>query len=89
LVFDAGSDSWYGGYFRRYIVEDQLWNPGFTPDGSISSFTRNAGGSYRLEQHPYSSGEPAALFPLWQRASHTGTLTSTGRSFPYSAVRLP
>jgi hypothetical protein len=89
LVFDAGSDLYFGGYLRRYVVEDQTWNPGFTPDGGISSFTRNGDGTYRLQQHASISGQPGALFAAWQRATHSGTITYEGRSNPYTAVRLP
>jgi hypothetical protein len=89
LVFDATSDLYYGGYFRRYVIEDQPWSPGFAPDGDVGSLTRNSDGTYRLQQHAYTSGQPGALFPGWQRATHTGTFNNGGGSLAYSAVRLP
>jgi hypothetical protein len=89
LVFDASSDLFYGGYLRRYVVENQSWNPGFTPDGGVKSLTSNGDGSYRLEQSNFTSGAAGALFPAWRRTTHTGTITYESRSNPYSAVRLP
>lgn len=89
LVFDAGSDGYYGGYLRRYVVEDQSWNPGFTPDGGIRSLTSNGDGSYRMEQGAFTSGAAGALFPAWRRATHSGTISYESRTTPYSAVRLP
>ena len=89
LVFDPGSDAFLGGYLRRYAVEDQLWNPGFAPDGGIGSLTANGDGTYRLQQRNHTGGEPGALFPAWRRATHSGTVSAGGGSTPYSAVRLP
>lgn len=89
LVFDAVSDAYYGGYLRRYVVENEAWNPGFAPDGGIKSLTSNGDGSYRLEQAASATGAAGALFPAWRRATHTGTITYEGRTTPYSAVRLP
>jgi len=89
LAFDASSDAFLGGYFRRYYAEDQLWNPGFAPDGNIASLTSNGDGSYVLDQGPDARGQPRALFPAWRRAAHGGTFILGGRATSYSAVRLP
>ena len=89
LTFDGVSDLFYGGYFRRYTVEDQPWNPGFAPDGGVGSLTQNSDGTYRLAQSASSSGQAGAVFPAWRRETHSGTVNAGGLTNPYSAVRLP
>lgn len=84
LIFEASTDRFIGGYFRRYLVEDQAWSPRFTPDSFVESLALNPGGTYRLVQ------VSGATFPAFQRATHSGTATdNTGASFAYTAVRLP
>ncbi len=90
LVFDASTDLFYGGYNRRLLIEDQLWDPGVAPDPPIHFFTRNGDGTYRLELVGGTATAPGPVFPAWQRASHSGTIVfSDGSSHSYSAVRLP
>ncbi|MFN0178930.1 MAG: hypothetical protein ACKVZ0_09020 [Gemmatimonadales bacterium] len=93
LLFDPSTGGFAGGYFRRYLTEDQLWDPGFGPDSFVLSFTDNGGGSYTLRQAgggPGGSGPGGAVFPAFQRSTHSGTATNgEGASFGYTAVRLP
>ncbi len=88
LVFDATTDLWYGGYVRRFMVEDQPWNLTIG-EAFFSSLTSNGDGTYRLVQSGSTFGSIGAVFPAWRRATHTGTFTRGGSTAPYSAVRLP
>ncbi|MEK7379619.1 MAG: hypothetical protein AAB075_01250, partial [Gemmatimonadota bacterium] len=89
LVFDATTDLWYGGYVRRFMVEDQPWNLSIG-EAFFASMTSTGGGTYRLVQTGSTFGSIGTVFPAWQRATHTGTMTRVGGSTaPYSAVRLP
>jgi hypothetical protein len=84
LMFEAGTDRFVGGYFRRYAVEDQAWNPLFFPDSFVESLILNPDGSYELRQ------VGGAIFPAFRRADHSGTaIGEHGLSFGYTAVRLP
>lgn len=93
LLFDPSTDRFIGGYFRLYVVEDQAWNPRFTPAAIVLSLTDNGGGSYTLRQAgsgPAGTGPGGATFPAFQRSTHSGTATNgEGASFGYTAVRLP
>jgi hypothetical protein len=84
LLFEAGTDRFVGGYFRRYVDEDRAWSPLFTPDSFVESLTANSDGSYQIHQ------VDGATFPAFRRATHSGTATRhDGVSFAYSALRLP
>lgn len=90
LVFEPGTDRFVGGYVRRYYVEDAGFAPGFGPDGHFDILTPGGPGTYRLAQ----SHAPRLDLPLFERASHSGTLSvdvgnPTPLVVPYSAVRLP
>lgn len=90
LVFDATTDLWYGGYLRRFMVEDQPWTLNIGADGFFASLTSNGDGSYRLAQNGSTAGSIGSVFSPWRRATHGGTVTYVGGSTaPYSAVRLP
>jgi hypothetical protein len=85
LMFAAATDRFVGGYTRRFYVEDALWNPPYTPDGHFETFTSSGTGTYRLAQRL-----PGAIFPTFQRASHSSTVIDhDGHHNPYTAVRLP
>jgi hypothetical protein len=87
LVFEATADRFVGGYTRRYYIEDAGYSPGFNPDGHYDVFTPSGPGTYLLTQ---SYGSEVNVFPAFERATHTGTMTSnTGMSITYTAVRLP
>jgi hypothetical protein len=89
LVFDAGTDLWYGGYVRRFMVEDQPWNLTLG-EAFFASLTSNGDGTYRLVQTGSTFGSIGTVFSAWRRATHAGTITYVGGSTaPYSAVRLP
>lgn len=84
LMFEAGTDRFIGGYFRKYVVEDLAWNPGFMPDAFVESLTLNTGGTYTLHQ------VGGVTFPAFRRTTHSGTATDqSGNPFAYSAERLP
>ena len=90
LVFESSTDRFVGGYVRRYYVEDAGFSPGFGPDGHFDILTPSGPGTYRLAQ----SHAPRLDLPLFERASHSGTLSvDVGSATPlvisYTALRLP
>lgn len=90
LVFEPGTDRFVGGYVRRFYIEDAGFSPGFGPDGHFDILTPSGPVTYRLAQ----SHAPQLDLPLFERASHSGTLSvdvgnPTPLVLPYTAVRLP
>lgn len=90
LVFEPGTDRFVGGYVRRFYIEDAGFSPGFGPDGHFDILTSSGPGTFRLAQ----SHAPRLDLPLFERASHSATLSvDVGNPTPlvvsYTAVRLP
>jgi hypothetical protein len=94
LIFHAGTDEFIGGFTRRYFVEGQPSNAGFSADTPVESLTANGDGSYTLMTYGGSSegGGPVGHYLTmnsFMRDTHDGMAQSyQGTEFTYSVIRL-
>jgi hypothetical protein len=84
LLFEAGTDRFVGGYFRRYLEEDQAWSPLFTPTRSSRPWPPIPTAPIRFHQV---GGPPFRHFVARRIPEQPPARTVS--PFSYSAVRLP